>query len=97
MQFWVFEIDKFGKCAIFFKLNNFRNLMSFEIVKFRKFKIKIWVFSQINNFWNFENCKIWKIFGMLQIIFFWNSQIENFCGFPNWKFLVFSKLQIFRI
>ena len=88
-----FENGKILKICFFFKLNNFMNLMIFEIVKFGKFleffKLKILgIFRKwtIRLIWLFLKLKFWEILefskmGIYEILCIWNfSKLKN-CKF----------------
>ena len=93
----------FSNCSILkvcycSKLNNFRNLMFFEMEKFGKFvifyKIQIFRICHIVIFWSFRN---WIFFLIVQIINFWKFPNWVFFNLTNCKFLKIPKLKIFRI
>ena len=81
---------EYSKSQIFW---NFPNCKFFKVRTFAIFRIYrienfFGIFQTANN-WNFPNCQFLKfeklnIFGIYQIQTF---EIENFCTFPNSKFL----------
>ena len=96
----------------FLILDNFRNLMIFEIVKFGTF-LGIFVFlefSKLDIFLNFLNWKFsefsklvswnfpnWRVLEFPRSDFFLIYRINNFWNFPDWQLLEFSRLTILGI